>query len=463
MKALPANRFGICSGFVPGKPAPTGTADGDDLQTGADGKLGPKPLTTWLADEFDALAGVHDPQRPLTLGDLGTAGVNLKMFTTNLTEGTPYTLPFRTRGFFFSPEEFAQFFPDRVVRWMIEQAATPRDDDERARFDDLLRHQPSLVPLPDPPDFPVVVMTRLSLSFPILLSAVPLWAMQWTEESDDVQPERAWFSDGGISSNFPIHFFDSALPRWPTFGLNLGPGEDLDPSAQTKNIWAPKTNASGLRPRWSHIASVPGFIRSILDTMQNWSDNAQTRVPGYRDRIVLIKHTKKEGGINLNMDPELIRQFSERGRVAGKFLANRFSTEPSSNPGDKLSWENHRWLRYRSVMPLIEDFLYKLTRGYDWPPEPAPNRPYGELVRTGRDGAPSYPWRSEAQERRAVEVTNRVLDLARAWAKLSDPLPPEIAPVDLSTIPIRDAYEADRPFAAGAPRPRPALRIQRDF
>ncbi|KAG1385865.1 hypothetical protein G6F59_017159 [Rhizopus arrhizus] len=30
-----------------------------------------------------------------------------------------------------------------------------------------------------------------------------------------------WFSDGGISSNFPIHLFDAALPRWPTFAINL--------------------------------------------------------------------------------------------------------------------------------------------------------------------------------------------------------------------------------------------------
>ena len=56
------------------------------------------------------------------------------------------------------------------------------------------------------------VAARLSLSFPVLLSAIPLYDEQGTQH---------WFSDGGICSNFPLHFFDSPLPRWPTFGLDL--------------------------------------------------------------------------------------------------------------------------------------------------------------------------------------------------------------------------------------------------
>ena len=40
--------------------------------------------------------------------------------------------------------------------------------------------------------------------------------------------------------------------------------------------------------------------------MQNWVDNQQTRVPGYRDRIVHISHTDNEGGMNLAMPPEVL-------------------------------------------------------------------------------------------------------------------------------------------------------------
>jgi hypothetical protein len=66
----------------------------------------------------------------------------------------------------------------------------------------------------------------MSLSFPILLSAVPLYAYDQEAECEFREqhpPARCWFSDGGICSNFPMHFFDSPLPRWPTFGITLVP------------------------------------------------------------------------------------------------------------------------------------------------------------------------------------------------------------------------------------------------
>ncbi|MEN3033093.1 hypothetical protein PWG68_20400, partial [Chromobacterium amazonense] len=90
-----------------------------------------------------------------------------------------------------------------------------------------------------------------SLSFPLLISAVPLHEPSRRERRCEptapaADPEHnvadsmegltsagqacgpvitafriCWFSDGGISSNFPIHLFDAALPRWPTFAINL--------------------------------------------------------------------------------------------------------------------------------------------------------------------------------------------------------------------------------------------------
>ncbi|MER3469044.1 MAG: hypothetical protein C4314_03515, partial [Thermoflexus sp.] len=68
-------------------------------------------------------------------------------------------------------------------------------------------------------DLPVVVATRMSLSFPVLVSAVPLYTVRRSAvdrlraqgrnrlEPGDLQ--RNWFSDGGIASNFPIHLFDN--------------------------------------------------------------------------------------------------------------------------------------------------------------------------------------------------------------------------------------------------------------
>ena len=128
LRDLPSVGYGIAPGFVPGTPCPSGTEGAEDLQTDEDGRIGAKPLTTWLADELDALAGNRD-SAPLTVGDLAEAGVNLRMFTTNLTLGTPYTLPFRDRSFFFSPDEFRTLFPKRVVDWMVENEPEPRPRD----------------------------------------------------------------------------------------------------------------------------------------------------------------------------------------------------------------------------------------------------------------------------------------------------------------------------------------------
>jgi predicted acylesterase/phospholipase RssA len=464
LKALPENRFGICSGFAPGDPCPPGTPRAEDLQVGQNGRLMPKPLTTWLADELDHLAGKTDPKTPLTLQDLADAGVNLKMFTTNLTDGTPYTMPFRNRMFFFSPDEFRELFPGRIVDWMIspEVVPTARDDDELVTFGRMRHH--NLWPLPNPPKMPVVVMARLSLSFPALMSAVPLWAMRLSDADEHYEtvPKRCWCSDGGITSNFPIHFFDGPLPRWPTFGINLGPEEHLDQD-DCKNIWSPLRNEAGISARWRQIEGMTGFGHAIIDTMQNWMDNAQTRVPGYRDRIVVIKHTKAEGGMNLNMDPTLIENFSERGRCAGEFLVNRLSHDPSTNPGDELSWSNHRWLRYRSLMPLLEQLVVGIVKGYEWPPEPADQRSYATLIAADLKDTPSYRWLSGSQRQRAIELTDRLLALVRDWGRLTEPIDTTLPPVDLSLTPSKDRWDESRPFAAGAPRPRPVLRIVRDF
>ena len=462
MKVLPANRFGICSGFAPGEPAPAGTQRAEDVQVGPDGRLMPKPLTTWLADELDAMAGKTSGE-PLTLQDLADAGVNLKMFTTNLTDGTPYTIPFRNRMFFFSPDDFSELFPPRVVKWMTSEGVvpTPRDTDEERNAFEAMR-QRGYVPLPDPANMPVVVMARLSLSFPGLLSAVPLWAMRLKNPDDEnsgLEPQPCWFSDGGIASNFPIHFFDGPLPRWPTFGINLGPKDKLSDD-QRQNIWAPLSNDAGISARWTKIDGVIPFAHAVMDTMQNWMDNAQTRVPGYRDRIVVIKHSEEEGGMNLNMDKAGIGRFSERGRRAGEFLVNRFAYDPSKNPDDELSWSNHRWLRYRSVMPLVEQLLIDTIRGYEWPPEPSSQPPYPTLV----DGhVPSFPWDPDAQQARAIELTGLLRVLVRDWGNLGDPIDTTLPPVDLTVTLPKDEWKENRPFLAGAPRPRPVLRIMRDF
>jgi hypothetical protein len=72
-------------------------------------------------------------------------------------------------------------------------------------------------------------------------------------------------------------------------------------------------------------------LGAIVNTMYNWSDNLQTSVPGYRDRVAHIHHTEKEGGLNLNMKEETIDALSKRGACAGEMLRARFTGQDKTS------------------------------------------------------------------------------------------------------------------------------------
>ncbi len=146
--------------------------------------------------------------------------------TTNLSLAQALVLPLErgSRSFYFRAEELGKSFPKVVVDAMATWGNANRTAKLRFPEDcDLLR-------FPFGSAIPIVVAARLSLSFPILVSAVRLYS--FTTESYarsaqgvNVELERDlqdhWFSDGGITSNFPIHLFDTWLPLRPTFGITL--------------------------------------------------------------------------------------------------------------------------------------------------------------------------------------------------------------------------------------------------
>ena len=422
-RLLPENGYGFCSGAA-GKPG------------------GPAALTPWLADLLDDLAGRPKGAAPLTFGDLRRAGLRLEMMTTNVTNRTARRLPWEGRTFYFDPAEFRALFPERVVAHMEEHAAA--DDDADAML--------PLRPLPAADDLPVVVATRMSLSFPVLLSAVPLHRIDWTSKVNQErkaagQPPIAtpcWFSDGGISSNFPVHFFDAAIPRRPTFAINLRPfhpdaGESADEAA---NVWMPTSNRGGLQ-EWTYAVPergrvldgrLPAFLSGIVRTMQNRSDEALLRLPGYRDRIAHVCLTDEQGGLNLDMPAPVLDVLTRRGRAAGVKLAKQFAPDPP--PDQELTWDNHRWVRLRSSVPLVLELVEALSETYSDATD-APS--YAELL--ARDGnAPpgSYRLESVARAEQAAAVMAALEQLA---AGLPDP----------------------PPFDHKPPRPRPDLRfIPRD-
>lgn len=414
-RVIPANGFGLSRGYDPSEsPARPG-------------------LTSWLDMELDQLAGRVGAQEPLTFGELwqawgatdpapraGERRINLQMITTCLTHGRPYRLPFTEGRFFFDPVEFGHYFPPRIVQHCVAHAngAATQSADGR-----------TIYPLPEASDLPVVVAVRLSLSFPILISAVPLCAVDGGRPRDQRRPpERCWFSDGGISINLPVHFFDSPLPRWPTFAINLRPFTAAYPRAtvEADNVWMSEVAREGAAEWWTRIETEPvserpcsagrqllNFIGAILDTTRNWHDNAQLHVPGYRDRVVHVKlDNRTEGGLNLRMEPEVIDHLVQRGAAAGRLLKKRYA-EPPPTP-NAVSWLAHRWTRYRTTMALVQNMLEALARGYRYTDAETP--PLSSLIDRGDDRVPdAYEWTEHQRRGNPRQGTEALLAVEEAW------------------------------------------------
>ena len=129
------------------------------------------------------------------------------------------------------------------------------------RHEDTIEVPNDFYPLPAAPDLPILLGARMSLSFPILLSAVPLYAANVTRRNEQgkFELERCWFSDGRLTSNFPIHFFDAPLPSRPTFGINLVPENVAigDTAEEKKSVRGLRPGGEPIREsrqdRWKNI------------------------------------------------------------------------------------------------------------------------------------------------------------------------------------------------------------------
>jgi hypothetical protein len=152
-----------------------------------------------------------------------------------------------------------------------------------------------------------------------------------------------WFSDGGVTSNFPVHFFDNPLPRWPTVSLNLG----VHPhDAPHQDVWLPQDWDDLNIPVKSLGASGLGFGKAIFDTAMSWRDSMQSALPGYRNRIAQVRTSAGEGGTNIFMPREIIASLALRGALAGARLRTRFINDQQ--------WNRFRWLRLRTAMSNME-------------------------------------------------------------------------------------------------------------
>ncbi len=407
-------------------------------------------LTDWLTGLIDRCAGVEKRVKPLTFGDLWgddpeVRDIDLQMMTTNVTLGRPYRLPLETKRFFFDREEFKRLFPAKVYDWLVACGEAQLNEHKDWQY----------LHLPEPKDLPVVVAARMSLSFPILIGAVPLYAIDYTRvKKEDRVMTRCWFTDGGITSNFPVHFFDRPLPRRPTFTINLRPnhpdhGPDSDTFTQTQGVWMPNKNQDGILEVWNRfdekggLGKVGGFLKAVVDTGFSWRDALQLGIPGYRDRVVNISLSPDEGGLNLNMPLEIVGVLSERGVRAGALLTERFGDTPPK--GVELTWDNHRWVRYRSTMAALEQLLESFHKGYTYTEQG--QRSYEELLTRAPDEPPlSYRWKMRSRNGQPIKAQ-------QAYAEAITRLLLELA---------EELEQSDQNLQARSPRPKPALRIVPD-
>jgi predicted acylesterase/phospholipase RssA len=416
---LPLNGFGLCRGYdeTPGVPQ----------------------LTSWLHEQIQAAAGLS-PEKPLTFGQLREWGVALKVITSNLGYRAPHTVPFGEgeAWAFYDPRLWSALFPPEVMQHLSEASERCLEDarHENPKFADaieLVQERHGLLILPQD-ELPILVAVRLSLSFPVLLSAVPLSFVDPPDRGSG-KARSCWLSDGGISSNFPVHFFDAPIPARPTFAINL---EEVDNDFEGPLAWVAKTNQDGLRRPWIEMNSEKGFssllafLLAIFDTMQNWRDNSRLRLPGYRDRVAAVRLKPGEGGLNLNMTPDRITDLAARGRAAADELAVHFNPGRSGDlpSGVKTTWDNHRWVRLLSALSGMETLLEEFENAWQAPSPLTPS--YQDLLdpkRTANSDLPSYAGFNRAQRELALACLTRLrAALAEEREALSAPSMTENSP-----------------------------------
>jgi hypothetical protein len=397
------------------------------------------------------------------------------MMTTNLNRHQPVAMPWATQEYFFDPDEMRRLFPEDVVRHMAEHPPAYVVDGKplppsEIRKRDLLREQAlPLRPFPAPLDVPVVVATRMSLSFPVLITAVPLYAVDYSVAANrdarkaaedwlrdnpngDLKdaaarlPRRGfavnWFSDGGICANLPVHFFDAPLPTRPTFAVDLAhfPPDRAESYNEDENTYLPTTNAAGQLRTWSSIpdsglTALKSFLFEIVDTARGWVDAGQLVMPGYRDRIVTIWHTDQQGGMNLAMPESVVTKLANRGEAAAAKLVAQFAgPQPGVEP--TWGWDNDRWIRFRTATAGLDAWLETFREKYAMVAPGA--TPYSRLAGPGAHAElPSYKPATQTRRAQVNTHTDELLNMADSWA-------------------------GDDAMAYNAPRPRPRMRLVPD-
>jgi len=440
LRGMWRNQFGLCSGMQGAEYGDDGTA-----------------LTPTLHRFFNELLGRNaEAEQPVIFAELwgkdaltgGDREIDLQVITTALNLRRPFRLPNDPGvdplgGFFYDPKEWKELFPEVVLRWLEKHrglADGPRVTNEQGD---------ELYALPPPAQWPVLVAVRLSLSFPGLLSAVPMYTIEWRRKSKTEKqppartplagatgekaliPLKVYFSDGGITSNCPVHLFDAPLPGHPTFAVRLDTFESGDGGRH--RIWLPGDREEPpprVRPFAARctLAVAWSFVFGVVDTAREWRDSLQRSLPGYRERVVIVGLKPREGGLNLAMSPRTIRRVAALGSRAALRLQHAFDGPRTA--GQPNAWDRHRWIRLRSTLAAAQSYLKDLQK-----PQPSNEPSYRELLEQVPPIEPHH-----LPDRAAVAQAQALLD-------------------GLSALEQGDRAWPDRDLGDNAPKPAPRLRM----
>ena len=360
--------------------------NGFGLCTGMSENGKPDALTPWLHRQIQTAARLGPNCPPLTFGQLWEANgfpnwltlpagadrrsIDLQIVCTNLSHGRPYIFPLPTvdralaqmdtgESLYFKEAELKQYLPTDVLASLV-KFSKPYAETRREGLDPPPGEETKdLRQIPPAKNFPVLLAARMSMSFPLLFSAVPLWAIDHEARPGESMVACCWFSDGGLSSNFPIHLFDGLVPLWPTFGI------DLLKERKTKVL--PQKYEEGCEERWNHFAreDVPvkrlgGYLTALVHTMQSWNDNALARMPGVRDRVARVSLDSGEGGLNVNMTKPQIEAIARHGLCAAQALVQQFAA-PTVDGAQTPGWNEHRWIRFNVLLKMIRARAFGLA------------------------------------------------------------------------------------------------------
>jgi deferrochelatase/peroxidase EfeB/predicted acylesterase/phospholipase RssA len=348
---LVPNGFGLCRGWSEEErmdsPDLTGFLHGSIQLAAGRNPIDDQPLT--FADLRGAPGRATDVLGQPNIGD-APPSIDLQVYSTNLAHGRPYRFPLDPADdmgrLFFRVDDLKSYFPQPILNHLVAYAIPYRPQ----TFSDpkLSAETEQYLELPTD-QLPIVVAARLAMSFPLLISAVPLWAIDYEAPINMRGFARCWMSDGGLCSNFPIHLFDSFVPKWPTFGIALQNRGKYRPD---ECVWLPEKHYEGRGDTWDRFAEskqplgrLVGFLVSLWLAAWRWNDTTMMRMPGVRDRVVRIFLEEGEGGVNIKMSKQAIDALTQKyGKPAAGAFLRKFADDGS--PG----WPEHRWVRFNRLL-----------------------------------------------------------------------------------------------------------------